>query len=164
MNFDHVRAAKRIHSCLGDIVIATSNSGLCGLWFDGQKHQPGLDTGLFERPCDRLINVESQLCAWFSGELKRFNIALDLSAGTSFQQAVWHALLEIPRGQTISYATLSATINRPKASRAVGAAVGRNPVSLIVPCHRVIGSQGALTGYAGGLERKLALLKLEATI
>jgi len=164
MNFDHVRAAKRIHSCLGDIVIATSNSGLCGLWFDGQKHQPGLDTGLFERPCDRLINVESQLCAWFSGELKRFNIALDLSAGTSFQQAVWHALLEIPRGQTISYATLSATINRPKASRAVGAAVGRNPVSLIVPCHRVIGSQGALTGYAGGLERKLALLKLESTI
>ena len=102
MNFDHVRAAKRIHSCLGDIVIATSNSGLCGLWFDGQKHQPGLDTGLFDRPCDRLINVESQLCAWFSGELKRFNIALDLSAGTSFQQAVWHALLEIPRGQTIS--------------------------------------------------------------
>ena len=164
MNFDHVRAAKRIHSCLGDIVIATSNSGLCGLWFDGQKHQPGLGTGLFDRPCDRLINVESQLCAWFSGELKRFNIALDLSAGTSFQQAVWHALLEIPRGQTISYATLSATINRPKASRAVGAAVGRNPVSLIVPCHRVIGSQGALTGYAGGLERKLALLKLEATI
>ena len=164
MNFDHVRAAKRIDSCLGDIVIATSNSGLCGLWFDGQKHQPGLDTGLFDRPCDRLINVESQLCAWFSGELKRFNIALDLSAGTSFQQAVWHALLEIPRGQTISYATLSATINRPKASRAVGAAVGRNPVSLIVPCHRVIGSQGALTGYAGGLERKLALLKLEATI
>jgi methylated-DNA-[protein]-cysteine S-methyltransferase len=164
MNFDHVRAAKRIHSFLGDIVIATSNSGLCGLWFDGQKHQPGLDTGLFDRPCDRLINVESQLCAWFSGGLKRFNIALDLSAGTSFQQAVWHALLEIPRGQTISYATLSATINRPKASRAVGAAVGRNPVSLIVPCHRVIGSQGALTGYAGGLERKLALLKLEATI
>ncbi len=164
MNFDHVRAAKRIHSCLGDIVIATSNSGLCGLWFDGQKHQPGLDTGLFDRPCDRLINVESQLCAWFSGELKRFNIALDISAGTSFQQAVWHALLEIPRGQTISYATLSATINRPKASRAVGAAVGRNPVSLIVPCHRVIGSQGALTGYAGGLERKLALLKLESTI
>ncbi|MFN5130882.1 MAG: methylated-DNA--[protein]-cysteine S-methyltransferase [Burkholderiales bacterium] len=164
MNFDHVRAAKRIHSCLGDIVIATSNSGLCGLWFDGQKHQPGLDTGLFDRPCDRLINVESQLCAWFSGGLKRFNIALDLSAGTSFQQAVWHALLEIPRGQTISYATLSATINRPKASRAVGAAVGRNPVSLIVPCHRVIGSQGALTGYAGGLERKLALLKLESTI
>ena len=164
MNFDHVRAAKRIHSSLGDIVIATSNSGLCGLWFDGQKHQPGLDTGLFDRPCDRLINVESQLCAWFSGELKRFNIALDLSAGTSFQQAVWHALLEIPRGQTISYATLSATINRPKASRAVGAAVGRNPVSLIVPCHRVIGSQGALTGYAGGLERKLALLKLESTI
>ena len=164
MNFDHVRAAKRIHSCLGNIVIATSNSGLCGLWFDGQKHQPGLDTGLFDRPCDRLINVESQLCAWFSGELKRFNIALDLSAGTSFQQAVWHALLEIPRGQTISYATLSATINRPKASRAVGAAVGRNPVSLIIPCHRVIGSQGALTGYAGGLERKLALLKLESTI
>jgi len=164
MNFEHVRAAKRIHSSLGDMVIAASNSGLCGLWFDGQKHQPGLDTGLFDRPCDRLINVESQLCAWFSGELKRFNIALDLSAGTSFQQAVWHALLEIPRGQTISYATLSATINRPKASRAVGAAVGRNPVSLIVPCHRVIGSQGALTGYAGGLERKLALLKLEAAI
>jgi methylated-DNA-[protein]-cysteine S-methyltransferase len=164
MNFEHIRAAKRIHSSLGNMVLAASSLGLCGLWFEGQKHQPCLQDGLFNKPCDLFIDVEEQLGAWLSGSLKSFSVDLDLSAGTSFQQAVWYALQDIPRGQTISYAALSAKIHRPKANRAVGAAVGRNPISLIVPCHRVVGSQGALTGYAGGLERKLALLKLEAAV
>jgi methylated-DNA-[protein]-cysteine S-methyltransferase len=89
------------------------------------------------------------------------NMALDLSAGTEFQKAVWHALMSIPMGQTCSYGQLAAAIGRPMAVRAVGTAVGRNPVSILIPCHRVMGSQGQITGYAGGIWRKQALLKLE---
>jgi methylated-DNA-[protein]-cysteine S-methyltransferase len=88
-------------------------------------------------------------------------MALDLSAGTEFQKAVWHALMSIPMGQTCSYGQLAAAIGRPMAVRAVGTAVGRNPVSILIPCHRVMGSQGQITGYAGGIWRKQALLKLE---
>lgn len=89
------------------------------------------------------------------------NLALDLSAGTEFQKAVWHALMSIPMGQTCSYGQLAAAIGRPMAVRAVGTAVGRNPISILIPCHRVMGSQGQITGYAGGIWRKQALLKLE---
>jgi methylated-DNA-[protein]-cysteine S-methyltransferase len=88
-------------------------------------------------------------------------LPLDLSAGSPFQQAVWQALLAIPRGNTTSYGVLSSRIGRPTALRAVGGAIGRNPLSIVVPCHRVIGSNGSLTGYAGGLDRKIALLQLE---
>jgi methylated-DNA-[protein]-cysteine S-methyltransferase len=91
------------------------------------------------------------------------NIRLDLSAGTDFQKAVWHALMSIPMGQTCSYGQLAAAIGRPMAVRAVGTAVGRNPISILIPCHRVVGSQGQMTGYAGGIWRKQALLKLENT-
>mgnify|MGYP002135066672 CR=1 FL=1 len=89
------------------------------------------------------------------------NLQLDLSAGTDFQQAVWQALMRIPLGQTFTYGQLAQAIGKPSASRAVGAAVGRNPISILIPCHRVIGSQGQMTGYAGGLWRKEALLQLE---
>jgi methylated-DNA-[protein]-cysteine S-methyltransferase len=89
------------------------------------------------------------------------NIALDLGAGTDFQKAVWHALMSIPMGQTCSYGQLAAAIGRPMAVRAVGTAVGRNPISILIPCHRVMGSQGQITGYAGGIWRKQALLKFE---
>ena len=95
------------------------------------------------------------------GERAGFDLALDLGGGTPFQQAVWQALLRIPRGQTASYVALARSIGKPQAVRAVGAAVGRNPLSVVVPCHRVLGSDGSLTGYAGGLERKQALLRLE---
>jgi methylated-DNA-[protein]-cysteine S-methyltransferase len=88
------------------------------------------------------------------------NIKLDISAGTVFQQAVWQALMQIPLGQTCTYGQLASAIGKPSASRAVGTAVGRNPISILIPCHRVIGSQGQMTGYAGGLWRKEALLKL----
>ncbi|HAB48750.1 MAG: methylated-DNA--[protein]-cysteine S-methyltransferase [Betaproteobacteria bacterium] len=161
MKFDHIRAAKRISSPLGDIVLAASDSGLCGLWFEGQKHQPQLDGKLFVVCSHALAQAEAQVNAWFRGELNHFQMRLDLSAGTSFQQAVWRALQDIPIGQTRSYSAISQQIDQAGASRAVGAAIGRNPISLIVPCHRVLGASGGLTGYAGGLERKIALLERE---
>ena len=99
--------------------------------------------------------------AYFAGQLRAFDVPLDLSAGTPFQQSVWAALLNIPSGQSQSYGDLARHLNNPKAVRAVGAAVGRNPVGIIVPCHRILGAGGQLTGYAGGLWRKQALLKLE---
>jgi methylated-DNA-[protein]-cysteine S-methyltransferase len=108
-----------------------------------------------------LKKVIAQLTEYFSGQRSRFDVPLDLAYGTAFQQSVWQALLTIPPGGTTSYSELSARIGKPAAVRAVGAAIGRNPVSIIVPCHRVMGAGGALTGYAGGLERKSALLRLE---
>ena len=98
---------------------------------------------------------------YFAGHRTSFELPLDFGAGTDFQQAVWRALLKIPHGTTRSYGALSADIGKPTAVRAVGSAVGRNPLSIIVPCHRVMGADGSLTGYAGGLERKTALLQLE---
>ncbi len=108
-----------------------------------------------------LREAEAQLRAYFAGELRRFDLPL-APRGTSFQLSVWDALLEIPYGSTTSYSELAAAIGRPSACRAVGAANGRNPLAVIVPCHRVIGAAGGLTGYGGGLERKRMLLALEA--
>ena len=108
-----------------------------------------------------LRSAAQQLQAYFEGETDGFDLPLDLTAGTAFQQSVWQALLGVPSGQTQSYGDLARLLNKPKAVRAVGAAVGRNPVSIIVPCHRILGAGGQLTGYAGGLWRKQALLKLE---
>jgi len=102
-----------------------------------------------------------QLNEYFAGKRTHFDLPLDLGSGTAFQQSVWRNLLKIPAGKTVSYGAISHSIGKPKAMRAVGAAVGRNPFSIVVPCHRVIGSDGALTGYAGGLDRKVALLTLE---
>ncbi|HMJ96384.1 MAG TPA: methylated-DNA--[protein]-cysteine S-methyltransferase [Thermoleophilaceae bacterium] len=104
--------------------------------------------------------AEAQLHAYFAGELERFELPL-APLGTGFQRSVWDALAEIPYGSTTTYSELAARIGRPSACRAVGAANGRNPLPVIVPCHRVIGAAGALTGYGGGLERKRLLLALE---
>jgi methylated-DNA-[protein]-cysteine S-methyltransferase len=109
-----------------------------------------------------LVEAEAQLRAYFAGELRHFDLPL-APRGTAFQLSVWDALLEIPYGATTTYSELAAMIGRPSARRAVGAANGRNPLAVIVPCHRVIGAAGALTGYGGGLERKRMLLALEAT-
>ena len=108
-----------------------------------------------------LQRAAAQLNEFFSGQRQSFDLPLDLTNGTAFQQAVWQALLAIPFGQTTSYGELARRIGRPKAVRALGAAVGRNPIGIIVPCHRVIGADGSLTGYAGGLDRKTALLRIE---
>ena len=153
------------HTPLGPVHLAASAQGLCGLWFAGQKHAPAQLDGpqaWAQRPDHPLLRQATrQLDAWFAGRQARFELPLDLAGGTPFQQAVWNALLALPWGQTESYGQLSARLGQPQSVRAVAAAVGRNPLSLVVPCHRVLGARGQLTGYAGGLERKQALLDLE---
>ncbi|MDA8456909.1 methylated-DNA--[protein]-cysteine S-methyltransferase [Acidovorax sp. GBBC 3334] len=159
----------RIATRLGDVRLAASPRGLAGLWFDGQRHQPtdALD-GPRAWPEDAahpvLRAAAAQLLDYLEGRRKGFDLPLDLVGGTPFQQSVWQALAAIPHGAVTSYAALARGLGRPLAVRAVGAAVGRNPVSVIVPCHRVLGSGGALTGYAGGLPRKTALLRLEGAL
>jgi methylated-DNA-[protein]-cysteine S-methyltransferase len=143
------------------MVLAATEAGLAGVWFDGQRHQPD-PSGWQHAPGHPVLQqAQVQLAAYFAGERHRFDLPLDLRPGTAFQQSVWRALLAIPYGATQSYGALSVTIGKPAAVRAVGGAVGRNPLSIIVPCHRVVGTGGALTGYAGGLERKTALLRRE---
>jgi methylated-DNA-[protein]-cysteine S-methyltransferase len=157
----------RIASPLGPLLLAASDQGLAGVWFDDQQHRPLEATvaAWRENPQHPLLQqAAQQIGAYFQsapGATQRFDLPLNLSAGTAFQQAVWRALLEIPAGATRSYAQVAQAVGRPAAVRAVGAAIGRNPLTIVVPCHRVVGSGGALTGYAGGLERKTALLALE---
>ncbi|APW38242.1 cysteine methyltransferase [Rhodoferax koreense] len=167
MNFPSSTVRVRLPSPLGDIIAAATDRGLCGLWFDGQRHQPDAEVMARwpEAANHPLLHQAAQaLTAYFEGEADDFDLPLDLHGGTAFQQAVWRALLQIPRGETVSYGLLSQRVGNPAAVRAVGAAVGRNPVSIVVPCHRVVGGNGSLTGYAGGLERKAALLKLEKAL
>ena len=149
-------------SPLGQLLLAASGDRLTGVWFDAQRHLPDRAgwTHATRQPVLQL--AQQQLTQYFAAERTSFDLPLDLSAGTSFQQKVWRALLSIPFGSTSSYGALSKEIGQPTAVRAVGGAVGRNPLGIIVPCHRVIGASGALTGYAGGLERKVALLQLES--
>ena len=151
-------------SPLGEMILACSEQGLCGVWFEGQRHGPSTEqVQSWQRAPEHpvLQATASQLEAYFAGRRTAFELPLDLSHGTPFQQSVWRALLAIAPGTHQSYGQLAVQLNNPQAVRAVGAAVGRNPVSIIVPCHRVLGSTGQLTGYAGGLERKRALLLLE---
>lgn len=111
-----------------------------------------------------LQQTQRELEAYFLGQRTTFDVPLDLSHGTDFQQEVWLALLRIAPGHSKAYGALAAELGKPNASRAVGAAVGRNPISILVPCHRVVGARGQLTGYAGGLDRKQALLQLESAV
>lgn len=161
MKFHPSIARTRHASPLGDIVIAATDVGLAGLWFVGQRHMPDTDAWPDSDSLAIARETRRQLDAYFAGRLAVFDLPLDLRGGTPFQQSVWQALLDVRAGATTSYGELAARIGRPAAARAVGAAVGRNPVSIVVPCHRVIGSAGALTGYAGGLARKRELLRLE---
>jgi methylated-DNA-[protein]-cysteine S-methyltransferase len=129
---------------------------------EAHRHGPGPGgTGAPGDPADEPFAAAArQLAAYFAGQLTRFSLPLS-PRGTEFQRQVWAALQEIPYGQTVTYGQLAADLGRPAASRAVGLANGRNPVSIVVPCHRVIGSDGSLTGYGGGLDRKRYLLDLE---
>ena len=154
---------------LGRMRLAAGPGGLAGAWFvEGQRDTPALapcapscaaSAGSPKAPV--LAQAQRALGAYFAGAGQTFDVPLDLSLGTAFQQAVWRALLDIPFGQTASYGEIARRIGRPEAVRAVGGAVGRNPLSILVPCHRVIGASGALTGYSGGMERKIALLRIE---
>jgi methylated-DNA-[protein]-cysteine S-methyltransferase len=152
-------------SPLGTILLAASAHGLTGLWFQGQRHGPASFAQWRPDPTHPLLTqARRQLDAYFARSQTVFELPLDLSAGTAFQARVWQALQAIPAGLTQSYSALAERIGAPSAVRAVGAAVGRNPVSIVVPCHRVISVSGALTGYAGGLARKMALLRLEGAL
>jgi methylated-DNA-[protein]-cysteine S-methyltransferase len=145
------------------MTLAAHETALVWAGFDGQKHAPDTRVWLLATAHPVLCQACEQLQQYFAAERTVFDLALDLGSGTAFQQSVWHSLLGIAPGTTCSYATISQRVGHPKAVRAVGGAIGRNPISIIVPCHRVVGSNGALTGYAGGMDRKIALLQLEST-
>jgi methylated-DNA-[protein]-cysteine S-methyltransferase len=161
MKFDPSIVQTRYESPLGPMVVAATCKGLAGLWFDGQRHLPNTLDWPYQDDHPMLVKAVKQLREYYDGKRTNFDLPLDLQGGTAFQQSVWQALLQIRSGETTSYGQLSKKIGKPAAVRAVGAAVGRNPLSVIVPCHRVLGGDGSLTGYAGGLDRKTALLKLE---
>ncbi len=149
---------------LGPMRLAASPQGLMGAWFEGLDNRPDARHWTSEPDHGLLQQAASELNDYFAGRRHRFDLPLDLSAGTPFQQMVWRALLEIPFGHTRSYGDIGTTIGKPTATRAVGGAIGRNPLSIVVPCHRVIGAHGALTGYSGGMARKVALLQLEGVL
>ncbi|WP_067486627.1 methylated-DNA--[protein]-cysteine S-methyltransferase [Actinomadura hibisca] len=150
-----------IDSPFGPLTLVAMDGALSGLYMELQRHRPA-DESFGERvPSAPVFDpVAEQLAAYFAGGLTAFDLPLDLR-GTPFQQRVWTALQSIPYGETITYGQLAEEIGKPSASRAVGLANGRNPVGLIVPCHRVVGSTGSLTGYGGGLDRKRYLLDFE---
>ena len=150
-----------ITSPVGKLLVDATDRGLCGVYFEQHRHFKGKD-GWRHDPAHAIVREAlDQLEDYFTGKRHSFDMPLDLH-GTPFQLEVWQQLLRIPYGATVSYGEHARAVGRPKAARAVGAAIGRNPVSIIVPCHRVVGSNGSLTDYAGGLERKRALLELEA--
>jgi methylated-DNA-[protein]-cysteine S-methyltransferase len=161
MKYDPAPLLHRTPSPWGDLLLAATPKGLCSMWFaHGQKHVP--DMSAWPTGRNAYIDLaQAQLTEYFAGQRRVFDVPLDLSAGTAFQQSVWRAILTIPMGQVVSYGSIAHGLNNPAAVRAVGAATGRNPVGIIVPCHRVVGATGALTGYAGGIDRKIALLQLE---
>jgi methylated-DNA-[protein]-cysteine S-methyltransferase len=156
----HHLLQRRLATPLGPLTAARSAAGLSGLWFDGQKHHPGaLAVPVDDGQDPVLAATADALAAYFSG--RAFTLPPLDPAGTDFQRAVWRALLDIPPGAPDTYGRLAQRLGRANAARALGAAVGRNPISVLVPCHRVVGADGSLTGYAGGLARKQALLALE---
>ncbi|NED98832.1 methylated-DNA--[protein]-cysteine S-methyltransferase [Phytoactinopolyspora halotolerans] len=148
-------------SPVGPLLLTADDGGLTGLYMEERRHGPhDVDPSWVrdDRPFDSTVR---QLDAYFAGDLKEFELPLN-AAGTPFQREVWAALRSIPYGEVRSYREIAEQIGHPTAFRAVGMANGRNPISIIVPCHRVIGTSGALTGYGGGVERKRALLDFEA--
>ena len=157
---------------LGEVCVAAHAQALCGVWFADAHRVPGwmlaspvADVQAPEAGCQAhklLEKTTLQINAYLAGELQSFDSPLDVSWATPFQQAVWRQLLNIPWGQTATYADVARAIGKPQAVRAVGTAIGRNPLSLLVPCHRVVSAQGQLAGYSGGLHRKQALLNLES--
>jgi methylated-DNA-[protein]-cysteine S-methyltransferase len=155
---------KIIDTPVGRLKLTASDNGLVAiLWENDNPRRVRLGELAEDEKHPILLETERQLGEYFKGKRKSFSLPLDIR-GTQFQKNVWEALLAIPFGETRSYGQLAKQLGNPKATRAVGAANGRNPISIIVPCHRVIGSSGKLTGFAGGLDRKALLLDLERNI
>ena len=148
----------------GQMLLVANDDGISGIYFDGQKYLPRVESAW---RCDAghvlLRQAKRELAEYFGGERRYFETAL-APDGTPFQRAVWKAISTVDFGKTTSYGELARRAGSPGNARAAGAATGRNPVSIIVPCHRIVGSNGSLTGYAGGLDRKRALLALESGI
>jgi methylated-DNA-[protein]-cysteine S-methyltransferase len=151
---------------IGVLSLRGTERGLTGIFMETHRHGPAEAERLGWQRNDALFaEARAQLTEYFAGERQTFALPIDRDAlgGTTFQRRVWRALESIPYGVTISYGELARRIEQPAAVRAVGLANGRNPLSIVVPCHRVIGANGTLTGYGGGLERKRRLLELERT-
>ncbi|UHQ20573.1 methylated-DNA--[protein]-cysteine S-methyltransferase [Lysobacter sp. KIS68-7] len=154
----------RIHdSPVGPLRLAASDDGVHAIEFHAPRHAVSRDARWCEGDHPMLDRVAAQLDEYFAGQRRRFDLPL-APEGTEFQCTVWHALATIPFGETISYAQLAAHIGKPAAVRAVGAANGRNPIPIVLPCHRVIGADGSLTGFGGGLPTKRFLLELEGAL
>ena len=152
-----------IDSPIGPLTLVAADGHLTGLYMDAQRYRPGDEVlgSPGKEDAEPFASAAEQLAAYFAGQLTDFDLPL-APAGTQFQRAVWAALRQIPYGDTWSYGQLAGKIGSPAAVRAVGLANGRNPIAVVVPCHRVIGADGSLTGYGGGLSRKRFLLDLEA--
>jgi methylated-DNA-[protein]-cysteine S-methyltransferase len=150
------------HSPRGRMLLVADDTALTGVYFTGQKYQPRIEDGWVRDARQGLLGqAKRELAEYFDGTRTHFTVKI-APRGTPFQRAVWKAITGVAFGRTIPYAELARRAGRPGSARAAGAATGRNPISIIVPCHRIVGSNGALTGYAGGLTKKRALLALEA--
>lgn len=160
MKTSHTTTFSEMDSPIGKLLIYGTSRGLGGIMMTKQRHFDGKQPD-WKRDDKLWSGVARQLREYFNGKRRDFDIPLD-PAGTDFQRSVWSALRKIPYGRTASYADIARAIGKPKAMRAVGMANGRNPISIVVPCHRVIGADGSLTGYGGGLDRKRTLLNLES--
>jgi methylated-DNA-[protein]-cysteine S-methyltransferase len=158
----HPRAHIITDSPVGPLTLVSENGALVALYMDRQRHAPPPETlgEAADGTSPLLGEAASQLKEYFAGQRTEFELPLTL-IGTPFQRRVWAALRDIPYGETISYGQLADRIGKPSAARAVGLANGRNPIAIIVPCHRVVGADGSLTGYGGGIERKEHLLAFE---
>lgn len=159
------RLHRLIDTRLGTYLLAADSDGLVGVWRQDQKRfpTPARRGDPADGPHPVLDETERQLLDYLAGTREDFDLPL-AAGGTPFQRAVWEHLTTIQRGQTTTYGAIARAVDRPRAAQAVGAAVGSNPLSIVVPCHRVVGSSGALTGYAGGVETKRALLILEGAL
>lgn len=155
-----MRSHKVVDSPCGPLTLVAEGDALCGLYMHEQRHRPAEATFGSPGSVEVFARTETQLTEYFAGRRRVFDVPLAFR-GTPFQRSVWAALLDIPYGETASYGELAQLLGKPAAARAVGLANGKNPISIIVPCHRVIGSTGSLTGYGGGLERKQYLLDFE---
>ena len=151
----------RITTPLGALIATAAGGALTGLYYPGGRHAPEISGEWIEdRAAAPLRECARQIGEYFEGKRQRFELEL-APRGSEFQRRVWLEIARIPFGETLAYAELARRAGAPGAARAAGAATGRNPLSIIVPCHRVVGSDGSLTGYAGGLERKTRLLEIE---
>jgi methylated-DNA-[protein]-cysteine S-methyltransferase len=149
-----------IETPIGSLRVSGDEGAVSSLYMPDQRHRPP-DDPIEIRDDERLDQVAAELTEYVAGTRPQFDVRVEFLTGTAFQRSVWHELMSIPYGETISYGELATRLSAPQASRAVGLANGRNPVSIIVPCHRVVGARGGLTGYGGGIERKQWLLDHE---